>query len=150
MLVSGHQVNMLVRPCNWLGDVLSRAHFQFSGAAARVRDKLALPYEPFAPSETFNPPAPPDGPTAYGGFSWKGKENGYTFSRRQWQLLEVLWRRGPVEEEQIHKTLQLNSNALWQLQHKTQKKLDTYRLPFTIMRPRPLYLQLKRRPLIKR
>jgi hypothetical protein len=140
---NAHRVNVLDTPCGWLADQVSSVHFLVSGDFEREFDRLDL----WLKGRRQRSLESTDGPTAAGGFSWRGQE--YRFSRREGMLLAVLWNQGPVEEEMVRNKLQLKKHALSQLQHLTQKKLDSYRLPFKIIRPRPLYLELQETPLTK-
>jgi hypothetical protein len=85
------------------------------------------------------------GPVETGLFLWKGKE--YTFPLLQWRLLKSLWQDGRDEEDarrEVYGRRAATANTFWQLQKRTQDRLDTYRLPFKIIRPHQLRLFLKK------
>jgi hypothetical protein len=139
------EIEILDQHSKWLAEPIREAGGIFSRNSLQIEARLR---EMFS-SDAEELPEDYDGPTPDGGFIWQGKDD-YRFSQREWQLLSFLWDEGPVEEEEIRNHLHISSNALAQLQHKTQKKLDAYQLPFKIHRPGPLVLRLDPRPLTRR
>jgi hypothetical protein len=143
--------NMLDRTCNHIGDDIGRAHDFVSGERARIRKKLKSHFDQY---ET-------EGPIAPSTFRWKRKD--YTFSRRQWELLRVLWNESYVPERefkrdfratrvaqvpegtvlaQVYFDSDARPNTLCQLQRRTQDKLDEYRIALEISRPLRRQLRL--------
>jgi hypothetical protein len=142
----GRKYDIMDQTCNWLGDEVAHARFIFSesGLAGLLKEIASLPAEDLDGEAQ-------DGPVAEGVFCWKDKE--YAFSLLEWRLLKALWGVQRAEEETVRQMVYRGKkgtqNALWALQKRTQDKLAAYRLPFTIRRPRPLYLQLQERSLTK-
>jgi hypothetical protein len=95
-------------------------------------------------NDVLDPPAP-DGPQEQGIFRWQGAE--HMFSSAQWQLLHALWGDEDVEEATLRKAdtagRQRSAKALAELQRRTNDLLCQYRIPFKIVRPKPLYLRLE-------
>jgi hypothetical protein len=155
--IGGKASILLNRDCNPIGDQLGHIRYVLSGGLARMYEQLAANVAPNVEDE--------EGPVESGVFAWKRKR--YPFSSRQWALLEALWhesylpekesRRGTDRKGQVitvHEEWVLDAvygdadarpNALWQLQIRTQDKLDEYRLPFQISRPSRRSLRLKKR-----
>jgi hypothetical protein len=147
LVIGGQRIDdALDQSCSWWASQISSAHFRISGRMAEITAQLEQVIEA---SETLGQRDQiADGPTA-GGLMWHGNE--YRFGPQQLRLLQLLWDHPDGrDEEEIRTELQIKSNALSQLQHKTQARLDAYRLPFKLRRPRPLMLCLERLPLTKR
>jgi hypothetical protein len=171
LLAHTHNRGLIDCDCHWVADWVGQAEFRLSRRYRKFVEE--------APATTKLPEEGPprDGPAEGGLFRWKGV--GYEFGPRQWLLLKALWevylqeeewvrkhrsdadkalRKRPqfsmAEEEVRHRVYAQSSpaspNTLWQLQHRTQDKLDEYRLPFSIVRSAPLYLRLKKRRTLTR
>jgi hypothetical protein len=142
-------VAALEQRCADLFTLVHSSLSEFSGEANQRRRRLRLPVEA-RESVPSREQRPANGPTEGNALVWQRRS--YPFSLLQWRLLRALWADSgefPIrEDEEIRSKVwterPASSEELSSLQVRTNRKLLEYGLPFQIVRPRPLYLQLRK------